>query len=71
MEKSGYREMLELLTTTFPGKITITPKEAAAIMDANIKTVYSAINRVKDPLPAKSLAGKIIIPITAFAQWLC
>ena len=71
MEKSGYREMLELLTTTFPGKITITPKEAATVMNANIKTVYSAINRVKNPLPAKTLAGKIIIPITAFAQWLC
>lgn len=27
--------------------------------------------QVKNPLPAKTLAGKIIISITAFAQWLC
>lgn len=71
MEKQGYRENLEMLREAFPGRATITPQEASELMDVNIKTVYSAISRVKKPIPAIPLSRKkIVIPITAFARWL-
>lgn len=70
-EKEGYRENMGMILELFPGRVSITPKEAATIMDVNVKTIYSAISRVKNPLPAVSMsAKKIIIPIAAFARWL-
>ena len=72
MELKGYRETIGLLSEVFPGKISITPDEASNAMGCDVKTVYNAINRVKNPLPAQRLAAKkIIIPIPAFARWLC
>ena len=71
MEKQGFRENYEMLCERFPEKITITVQEAARAMDCNINTVYNAIKRRKDPLPAKKLCGKTVIPIAGFARWLC
>lgn len=72
MEKRGYREVLDHLTELFPGKATITVKEAALVMDAEIHTVYNAINRLNNPLPAVKLSErKTVIPISRFARWLC
>lgn len=70
MEKKGYRAQLEMLLEMFPGRMTITVKEAAEVMDSNIGTVYNAMKLVKNPLPHKKLCGKIVIPIAAFANWL-
>ena len=72
MEKKGYRETLEWLENKYPGKATISVKEAAQAMDANLNTVYGAVKRRYNPLPSQKLARrKIVIPIPAFAKWLC
>jgi hypothetical protein len=71
MEKQGYLETLNVLREMFPGKLTLTVKEAADVMGANTCTVYEAVKRKYNPLPSKKLSGKIVIPIPAFASWLC
>lgn len=71
MEKTGYRDALEMLKDMFPGKAAITVKDAATVLGANTCTVYDAIKRKRNPLPSKKLVGKIVIPIPAFASWLC
>ncbi len=71
MEKKDYRATLELLTEMFPGKMTITPKEAAAVMGADVDTVYAALKKQYNPLPSRKLTKKkIVIPLTGFARWL-
>lgn len=70
MEKKEYREHLEMLLEMFPGRMTITVKEAAEVMSSDIRTIYNATKLVKNPLPSKKLCGKIVIPIAAFANWL-
>jgi hypothetical protein len=71
MEKQGYREALAHLLEMFPDRATISVKEAALVLNSNINTVYNAINKKRDPLPSKKLCGKTVIPITAFARWMC
>ena len=72
MELKGYRETIGFLAEVFPGKVSITPDEASIALGCDVKTVYNAINRVKNPIPAIRVAPKkIIIPIPAFARWLC
>lgn len=72
MEKPDYRVNLEMLCEMFPGKATITPKEAAEVMGANVNTVYEAMKKKYYPLPSNKLAKKkIVIPIAGFARWLC
>ena len=71
MEKKGYRENLQILTDMFPGKIAISVKEAASAIGANQDTVYDAIKRKFNPLPAQHLSKKkIVIPLASFARWL-
>ena len=71
MEKKGYREQLELLKDRFPDRVTITPQEAAKAMGVNIKTVYAAINRIRDPLPTISVTkNRKVVPIAALARWM-
>lgn len=71
MEKQGYRESLARMLEIFPDRLTIPPQEAAEAMECNIKTVYSAISRVRNPLPAVHMTKKkIVIPLSAFARWL-
>jgi hypothetical protein len=71
MEKANYRDTIAHINGLFPDRVTITPQEAAQIMDCDIKTVYSSIARVKNPLPAVRMTRKkIVIPIPAFARWL-
>lgn len=71
MEKAGYRDTLLMLREMFPGKAALSVKEAATVLNANICTVYEAVKRKYNPLPSKKLSGKIVIPIPAFASWLC
>ena len=71
MQKAGYQEAYEMLREKFPDKIAIDADEVAAVLGANIKTVYSAIRRRHNPLPAKKLCGKWIIPLTELARWMC
>ena len=70
MEKQGYRELLEQFQTLFPGKATITVKEAARCMSASERAVRDAIKRRDNPLPSCRLGGRVLIPIASFARWL-
>ena len=71
MEKQGYRETLAFLEERYPGRLTLTVKETADALGANIGTVYDAVKRKRNPLPSQRLAGKIVIPIPKLASWLC
>ena len=72
MEKAGYRETLEMLQAMYPGRTTISVKEAAKAMNASDRTVYDAVKRRYNPLPCQKLTRKkIVIPLPAFAKWLC
>ena len=71
MEKKGYRDALEMLKEMFPGVVSITVKEAAQVLGTSTCTVYEAVKRKYNAIPSKKVAGKIVIPIPAFASWLC
>lgn len=71
MEKEGYRESLNMLMEMYPGRVALSVKEVAQITDSNVSTIYDATKRVKKPLPSKKLGGKVVIPITALARWMC
>jgi excisionase family DNA binding protein len=71
MEKEGYRDALAFLIDRFPDKGFLTVNEAAEFLGAHLTTVYDAIRRKKNPLPAKKVCGKIVIPIPALARWMC
>ena len=70
MEKQGYRELIEQFNILFPGRVTITVKEAANCMSTSERAVRDAIKRQKNPLPSCRLGGRVLIPITSFARWL-
>jgi len=73
-EKEGYRDMLELLMTAYPGRTSLNVAEAAAALGLHRTTVTAAITRHYDPLPAQVVGeGKqrksYLIPITGLARW--
>lgn len=71
MEKQGYREILETLRERFPGKVTITIQEAAEALGIDVRAIYSAMNRVRNPLPVKRITKRrIVIPIASLARYL-
>jgi hypothetical protein len=70
MEAPDYRSTIGLLTALYPGRVSITPREAAEAMHANIKSIYGAIRRATNPLPSKQIGDKVVIPLAAFARWL-
>ncbi len=75
-EREGYREMLEILLTAYPGRVALKVEEAAAAIGVHRTTITDAIRRRVDPLPAQRIGnGKkydsYIIPITGLARWAC
>lgn len=58
MEKQNYRDTRGYLSELFPGRLTITPQEAARVMGCDIKTVYNSIALVKNPLPDVRMTKK-------------
>ena len=71
MEKADYRESLEMLKERFPDRVTISLQETANVLGVNIKTVYSARERVKNPLPSIQIAkNRYVVPITSLAKWM-
>lgn len=71
MERAGYRENLALITSLFPGRITLKVKEVAKVMSVCENTVRQAISRRDDPLPSQKLvSGRIVIPIPQLARWM-
>lgn len=71
MEKQGYREALGFLVDKFPNKVAISVKEAAQTLDMSESTIRDAIKRRRDPFPAKKVGGRVVIPITQLARWMC
>lgn len=75
VEKQGYREQLEVLLKMFPNRTALNVQEVAKVMNCNERTVKAAIERRKDPLPARNIAQssaqrkRYLIPITALARW--
>lgn len=71
MEKQDYRINYELLLQKFPGRVSISTKEAATVMGCADRTVRSAITRARNPLPAQKLGRNLyVISIASFARWL-
>ncbi len=71
MELAGFRENLALLSQLFPGRAAIDVKECADVLGVNVKTVYAAIDRVHNPIPAIKVGKKTTIPIGRLARWMC
>ena len=71
MEKADYRESLEMLKERFPDRVTITLQETASILGVNIKTVYSARRRVRNPLLTVQITkNRYVVPISSLAKWM-
>ncbi len=71
MEKPSYREILGTLLERFPGRIALTPREVSEVLNSDLRTVYSTMHRVKNPLPYKNLGKKkAVIPIASLARWM-
>jgi len=51
-------------------KLTATPKEAAAMLQLSMPTIYSLIHRQQDPLPTIQVGRKLIIPLAQLETWL-
>ena len=71
MEKQGYREALERLDNMFPEKVAISVREAAKALGVSEDIVRENIKKVRNPLPSKKIGGRVIIPITQLARWMC
>lgn len=71
MEKQGYRENLELLRQHFPGKVTLSVKETAAILGVSTNIVYDMARYAKNPLPHQKAGARVLIPIAGLARWMC
>lgn len=71
MEKKGYREAYERLDNMFPDKAAISVKEAAKALGVSEDIVRENIKKAKNQLPHKKIGGRVIIPITQLARWMC
>lgn len=72
MELAGYRETLATLNELFPDRVAIDVEECARALGVNVKTVYTSINRVHNPLPTVNLGTrKLMIPLARLARWMC
>lgn len=71
MEKIGYREALGMLREMFPGRATLNVKEVATALGISEWSVYESMKRLKNSLPSVKVGGKILVPITALARWMC
>lgn len=70
MEKAGYREALTLLTERFPNRVAISVKEAAEVIGATEGTIRDAI-RKGNTFPSSRIGGRIVIPLSSLARWMC
>jgi len=64
-ERADYHDNLEMLRELYPGKVSITIKEACALMDRDRRTL------LKDRgFPAQLLGGQYIVPLVGLAKYL-
>jgi hypothetical protein len=70
-DKEKWKETLELLRETFPGKLALSVKEASMVMGINPGTLYEAIRNKTKTFPYQKVTEKkIIIPMVGLAKWL-
>lgn len=71
MDREKHKETLEILRETFPGKLSISVKEAAMVMGVDPDTIYEAIRNKTKTFPYQKVsAKKIIIPLVGLSKWL-
>ena len=64
-EKADFRDNLEMLRELYPGKVSITIKEACDLMHRDRRTL------IRDRgFPAQLLGGQYIVPLVALAKYL-
>ena len=71
MEKQGYRETLNFLCETFPDQIMISVKDAAKATKMNENTIRAAMKLRKNPFPSVRIGGRVMVPLTSLARWMC
>lgn len=70
-DKEKWKETLEVLRETFPGRLSISVKEAATVLGVDSDTIYEAIRNKTKTLPYQRVSKKkIIIPVVGLAKWL-
>lgn len=66
MEKEGYRDVLEMLNTAFPGTDVLTMEEVCRYMRMHRQTLIA-----DKKFPKVKLRGKYAIHKAALARYLC
>lgn len=70
-DKEKWKETLEILRETFPGRLSISVREAARVLGVDSDTIYEAIRNKTKTLPYQRISEKkIIIPMVGLAKWL-
>lgn len=69
-EKEGYRDLLEALNEAYPGKLTLTVKEAANVLGISMYTLYDNLKSPYPDFPSSKVGGKIMIAKTVIANHL-
>lgn len=71
MEKSGYRENLELISLAFPGRGALNTEEVASFCGVSAATVRRWVDTgVIGARQEKGQRKKIIIPVQSVARYL-
>ena len=50
--------------------LTATPKEAAAMLQISMPTMYALLHRRDDPIPSVQVGRKLLIPRAQLETWL-
>lgn len=61
---------LARLEELFPGKLLLTPEEAASALGWDRKTIYRLRASQKLPFPTRRVGNLIVVPKLALAKWL-
>lgn len=70
-DKEKWKETLEILRETFPGRLSLSVKEAATVLGVNSGTIYETIRNKTKTFPYQKVTEKkIIIPMVGLAKWL-
>ena len=69
-EKEGYRDQLAELNEKYPGKSTLTVKEAAQELGVSMWTLYDNLKSPSPSFRCAKLGGKILISKTVLARYM-
>lgn len=69
-EKEGYRDQLAELNEKYPGKATLTVKEAANELGISMYTLYDNLKSSRPAFTTAKFGGKILISKTVLARYM-